>query len=403
MQVTVERLGHLGDGIADGPVYSARMLPGEVIEGDVEGNRMAAPRILRPAETRVSAPCRHYKGCGGCALQHATDKFVQDWKVGVVRTALSAVGIEAWVRRVHTSPPASRRRATFAGRRTKSGASVGFHAPASDIIRAVPDCLLVTQSLRSAMPFLEDIVEAGASRKGEIRLLATETGSGIDLDAQGGKPLTKELHTRLASLADKANLARLTWNDEPVATFRPPFQMFGTVRVVPPPGSFLQATVEGEAALRNSVEDALDGSGPVLDLFSGCGTFALPLAKTRPVHSVEDNAEMLAALDMGWRQGDGLSAVTTERRDLFRRPLTPDEMAPFSGVVIDPPRAGAERQMIELAQSDVSRIAFVSCNPSTFARDAALLVQAGYKLEWIDVVDQFRWSPHVELAAAFVR
>ena len=179
--------------------------------------------------------------------------------------------------------------------------------------------------------------------------------------------------------------------------------MFGTARVVPPPGAFLQATREGEAVLVAAVRSAVGPARRVADLFAGCGTFALALADLSEVHAVEGSRDMLDALDRGWRHGSGLKPVTTEARDLFRQPLLADELARFDAVVIDPPRAGAEAQIRELARSDVARIAAVSCNPVTFARDARLLCDGGYRLAHVRVVDQFRWSAHVELAAAFER
>lgn len=403
MAVTIERLGHLGDAIAPGPVYVRRALPGEVVEGEVQGDRITEPRIVTPSPDRVAAPCRHYRGCGGCALQHASDKFVAGWKVAVVRSALEARGLPSPLRRLHTSALHSRRRATFCGRRTKKGATVGFHAPASDVIHEVPGCLLILPEMSDVLAQLERIVIAGGSRKGEMRLVVTATATGLDVAASGGKPLDMDLRQALIAIASESFLARLTWEDEPVIVERRPVMRLGDAPVPLPPGAFLQATTGGEAALLASVKDALgDGSGPVVDLFSGIGTFTLPIARHRDVHAVESEAVMLEALDEGWRQGLGLHRVTTERRDLFRRPLVADELGRFAAAIIDPPRAGAEAQTVELARSGLKRIAFVSCNPVTFARDAGLLIRAGYAVEWIDLVDQFRWSTHVELTASFV-
>ncbi|MGL5009323.1 MAG: class I SAM-dependent RNA methyltransferase, partial [Paracoccaceae bacterium] len=181
-------------------------------------------------------------------------------------------------------------------------------------------------------------------------------------------------------------------------------QRFGRALVAPPPGAFLQATDDGERALLRAVGDALAGPmRKVADLFAGVGTFALPLAERAEVHAVEGDAAMTAALEKGWRGAEGLKRVSVETRDLFRRPLEPDELRGFDGVVIDPPRAGAEAQTVALAASLVPVIAAVSCNPVTFARDARVLVAAGYALDWVQVVDQFRWSSHVELVARFSR
>ena len=399
MPYKIERLGLHGDGIAEGPVYATRTLPGEVIEGELNGDRLNNVRIVTPSTDRVAPPCRHFKGCGGCALQHASDEFVAGWKQDVVRSALAAHGLDAPIRHLHTSPPGSRRRATFTGKRTKSGASIGFHAPASAIIREVPDCQLLRPALLEAMPLLTDLVAKTGSRKGEMRLSVTDTDTGLDVAITGGKPLDREINAALSGF----DFARVSWDGEPVITKRKPLISLGSSSVSPPPGAFLQATEEGQLALLASIEEAVGMVGPVVDLFAGVGTFALPLSKSVAVHAVESEADMLSALDESWRYSEGLREVTTETRDLYRRPLLLDELKRYSAAVIDPPRAGAEAQVKEICNSDVARVAFASCNPITFARDAALLTEAGYKLVWIDVVDQFRWSTHVELASLFQR
>ena len=406
-QVTIERLGHQGDGIAPGPVFVPATLPGEVVEGEISGGVMAAPKIVTPADTRVKPPCRHAKSCGGCALQHASDDFVAGWKVDVVRNALTAQGIDAPFRPIHTSPARSRRRAVFAARRTKKGALVGFHGRASGTIVEIPDCQLLRPELMAALPVAEALALQGASRKGALAVTVTLSEAGLDLAVTGGKPLDGALQLTLAQLAEAQGLARLTWEDEVIALRLPPAQPFGRAHVVPPPGAFLQATREGEAALLQAVREIVGDARKVVDLFAGAGTFSLPLAELAEVHAVEGDRAMTQALDAGWRRAQGLKRVTTEARDLFRRPLMPDELspftAPFDAAVIDPPRAGAEAQIEQLAAAKVPVIAYVSCNPVTFARDAAQLRQAGYRLNWVQVVDQFRWSTHVELVGAFSR
>jgi len=403
MQVTIERLGLHGDGIAQGPVYVPRGLPGEIVEGVVDGSRMDAPRIVTPSVERVRPRCAHYKACGGCALQHASDSFVSGWKMEVVRAALAARDIEAIPAGIETSPPRSRRRAVFSARRTKAGPLIGFHAPRSDAITRVPGCELLHPDLIAAIPALEALVETGASRKATLRLTVSLSLAGPDVSISGGKPLDRVLASDLARIADEAGLARLTWDHETVALIAAPAQAFGKAVVTPPPGAFLQATAEGEVALLRETRRAVEPASRVLDLFAGCGTFALPLAEAAEVHAVEGDAGMLAALDAGWRGASGLKRVTTEARDLFRRPLLADELNRFDAIVIDPPRAGAEAQMTEIARSNVGRIASVSCNPVTFARDSGLLLDAGYRLDRLVVVDQFRWSSHVEIAAGFSR
>lgn len=400
--ITIERLSLKGEGLAMGLTVE-RVLPGEEIEGEVVAGRIAQPKIVSPSSDRVAAPCRHYRACGGCALMHASDAFVAEWKTGVVRQALAGQGLEAPMRPILTSPPASRRRAALTGRRLKSGALVGFHARASDTLTAIPGCRLLDPALIAALPAMEALVEAGGARKGEVRLTATHLDSGVDLVVEGGKPLDTDLRQALPQIAARHRLARLVWGDEVLFQEAPPGLMMGRARVNPPPGAFLQATPQGEIALRDAVIEAVGPAKRVLDLFAGCGTFALPLAQTAEVHAVEGAAPLLEALAQGWRGATGLKRVSIEARDLFRRPVLPDELARFDAVVIDPPRAGAEAQVTELARAGVAVIAHVSCNPVTFARESRTLVAAGYRLDWVQVVDQFRWSAHVELVARFSR
>lgn len=401
MKLTIERLGHHGDGIArgpEGPVFIPGVLPGEEVEGEVQGDRMMAPRIVTPSAHRRKPPCPHARACGGCALQHADDAFVADWKQGVVRHALDAQGLTAPFRPLETSPPRSRRRATLSARRTKAGVTLGFHMRGSDQVIAVPGCLLLHPDLIAAFPALEAITRAGASRKGELSLTVTATLSGPDVAVTGGKPLDAALIQDLAGLTETHRLARLTWEGEAVALRAQPMVAMGAGRVPLPPGAFLQATAQGEAALLAAVREAVGPARKVADLFAGCGTFTLPLAETDEVHAVEGDATLTAALSAGARNTHGLKAITVETRDLFRRPLLSDELR-LDAAVIDPPRAGAEAQVAEIARARVPVVAMVSCNPVTFARDAKVLVAAGYRLDWVQVVDQFRWSTHVELVA----
>ncbi|MBA4352404.1 MAG: class I SAM-dependent RNA methyltransferase [Rhodobacter sp.] len=407
MILTIERLGHHGDGIAkgpDGPIYVSQALPGEEVEGTLKGDHLTDARILTPSPDRKKPPCSHARTCGGCLLQHASDPFVENWKQGIVRGALSAQGLDAPFRPTLTSPPRSRRRATLAARKTKGGALLGFHARGSDLIIPIPNCQLLHPDLIATFPVLEAITRLGGSRTVELALMVTRSLAGPDISVTGGKPLESGLQLELARLAEQHGLSRLTWNGETVALRAAPMQRFGKALVAPPPAAFLQATEQGEAALLAAVTDAIGPNARrIADLFAGCGTFALPLAEQAEVHAVEGDAAMTAAMEKAWRNTEGLKKIVTETRDLFRRPLEPDEFKGIDAVVIDPPRAGAEAQFATLARSKVPVIAAVSCNPATFARDARILVQAGWNLDWVQVVDQFRWSSHVELAARFSR
>ena len=402
-EYTIRRLGHLGDGVADGPVFVAGALPGEVVTGTAKGERLRDIRIVKSSSDRVSPPCRHFKSCGGCQMQHMADVALADWKTDIVRTALQAQGLDTEFLPIHTSLPNTRRRATFAARRTKKGAMAGFYGRQSDAIIEIPDCHLLHPRLMAALPLAEALAVAGASRKTPLRVAATLAEPGLDIAVTEGKPLDGPLRMALAELCQTHDLARLSWDGETIATRLPPEQRFDGIPVTPPAGAFLQATKDGEEALRTDVLDIVKGATSVIDLFAGCGTFALPVARKAAVHAVEGDRAMTSALDTAWRHAQGLKKVTSETRDLFRQPLQADELSGFGAAIIDPPRAGAEAQIAQIAQSDIPVVAHVSCNPVTFARDAATLVRHGYKLTHLRVIDQFRWSVHVELVAEFRR
>ena len=262
---------------------------------------------------------------------------------------------------------------------------------------------MLTSEILAVLPVLETLTTGIASRKGEVSYTITASENGLDLAVDGAKDMTDVLRFEMAQFAQDARLARLSWNGELLLTLAAPTQQFGDVVITPPPGAFLQATKHGEVTLLSAVQEATQGAKAILDLFAGCGTFALPLAKRASVHAIEAVPDMIEALDAGWRKSKGLKKVTSETRDLYRRPLDADELKSFDAVVIDPPRAGAEAQVHYITGSNIAQVAFVSCNPVTFARDAKILTDGGYTLNWVTVVDQFRWSPHVELAASFMR
>ncbi len=402
MRLTIDRLGHLGDGIADGPIFVAGALPGEEVEGEPVAGRIAEPRILTHSPDRVVPDCPNYAACGGCVVMHAADPFVGRWKVDVVRHALAARGLEAPIRGIATSPARSRRRAVLAGRRRKGGAIVGFHGRRSEALTDIAGCRVLVPEIEAALPLLARMTEAAATRKGELTFAVIHAPAGLDVAITGGRE-GRGVRDELAAIAAEGGIARLTLDGEPVLQARAPRQSVAGVGVVPPPGAFLQATRQGEQALIACVSRAVGEARSVADLFAGCGTFALPMSRRADIHAVEGDAEMLDAIEAAWRQGKGHRPLTTARRDLFSDPLSVPELARFDAVVVDPPRAGAEAQMRQIAGAQVDVVAAVSCNPVTFARDAAILCEAGFGIDWIRVVDQFRWSNHVELAAAFTR
>lgn len=399
----ITRLGHLGDGIADGPVYAARTLPGEVVRGEVTGDRIEAPKIVTPSVDRVKPACPHYNACGGCSLMHASDEFVASWKTDIVRNALISHGIETDFRPIQTSPAHSRRRAVLSARRGKKTPIVGFHGRRSGTITDISSCKLIDPNILEALPALGELTGLGGSRKGELSINATVSDAGLDVSVTGGKPLDRALEAALGQAVHRFGFARLSWDGEVIAMETPPAQSFGPASVIPPPGAFLQATREGETALLSAVHEAVGDADQIVDLFAGCGTFSLPLAEKASVHAVEGVGDMLKALDAGWRHATGLHEITTETRDLFRNPLYAEDLNRFDAAVIDPPRAGAEAQIEQIAASNLSVVAMVSCNAVSFARDAKILLDAGFEMDWVQVVDQFRWSTHTEQVACFRR
>lgn len=399
----IERLGHGGDGIAKGPIFAARTLPGEAVEGVVDGDRISVPKILTPSDQRVKPACPAYNRCGGCSLHHAADGFVLNWKSDFALSGLAARDIDASIRHYHTSDANSRRRAKLQGKRTKKGAVVGFYAPRSDVLQNIDGCLTLSPNLIALIPKLEKFTTQFASRKGVLAFWVLDTETGVDVAVDGLTGESRGLFTDLAAWAAAAGIARLTIGDEVVVTLTTPRITFGSVAVTPPPRGFTQATVSAEHFLQNAVKEAVSGANSVADLFAGCGTFGLAAASIARVQAFEGAKDLIDALNNGVRHAQHIKAVSGTVRDLFRNPIIPEDLAEFDGVIIDPPRAGAESQVRHLAASDVQRIAMVSCNPVTFARDVQMLIAGGYTLDWMDLVDQFRWSPHIEIVAQLTR
>lgn len=383
----ITNLTHHGLGRAD---------DGTLIPGTLPGETLLDGAITDASPHRVTPPCPQAGTCGGCAVQHASDAFVLRWKAGILTRALAAHGIKAPLRRAHVSPANSRRRAKLSGRRVKSGALVGFHARASDQITPLTGCTVLHPTILAALPALTELIATYGSRKATVDMTVTTGPSGLDVRVDG-------LTTDLTDWATAQDIARVSIGDEPLITRRPPLIPMGRAQLTPPPGGFLQATTQGQAALTKAVTETLTGCTTIADLFAGSGTFALPLAEQAQIHAVESLAAPLDALTHAWRHTQGLHQITTETRDLFRAPLDATDLQRFDGAVLDPPRAGAAAQCAELAAHGPNKLAYVSCNPITFAKDAKQLTQGGYTLTHIDLIDQFRWSPHIELAAAFHR
>lgn len=404
--VVIDRLGHLGDGIAEtpeGPLYVAFALPGERVTVERHGSRGTLVSIDVASPERVTPPCRHFGVCGGCALQHLAPALYTAFKHRLVEDAIAAERLDATVDPIVPLPPGTRRRATFTARRTETGTALGYNARGSHRLVAIEECPVIEPALVAALPRLNRLAARLVHPKDATRMIVTATDNGLDVALVGARRIDKAERMRLPAVAAELGLARLAVNDELIAMIRPPSLDVGGTAVVAPPGGFVQAVAGAEAALAEIVLEAVGKARRVCDLYAGIGTFSLRLARTATVHAIEGDAAALTALEAARRFAKGLKPVTTERRDLVRRPLSAKEFSRFDAVVLDPPHAGAKPQVELLAKSVVPRIAYVSCNPSTLARDLAILVAGGYAIDRVMPVDQFVWSTEVEAVAVLSR
>lgn len=409
-QMTIQRLGHRGDGMVDsprGPVYVPYTLPGETVTVDaVAGHpdRRHLVHVDGPSPARVRPVCKHFGQCGGCALQHWALPNYHAWKRDLVVQSLAAAGLDAPVEPLVDAHGEGRRRAVLHARRgTHDVLEVGFTAPRTHHVVAIDACPVLAPGLAGTIEAAWAIAESLNVTGKPLDIHATATDSGIDIDLRGSGPLTPDRMAALAHIADRRRLARLTRHGELVALLAQPLVPVGRAHVPLPPGAFLQPTAAGEAALARLVIEHTGKAKNVADLFAGIGTFALRLAEHARVTAVDSEADAVTALQRGAATTSGLKKIETSVRDLCRRPMVATELRGFEAVVFDPPRQGAEAQARELAHSSVPAVVAVSCDATTFARDARILVDGGYRLNGVTPVDQFRYTHHVELVAKFAR
>jgi 23S rRNA (uracil1939-C5)-methyltransferase len=404
--LVIDRLGHRGDGIAalsGAPVFVPFALPGETVEAQIAGERGKLLRILQPSPQRIAPPCRHFGVCGGCQLQHLAPEAYLAFKRQLVIDAFADRGLAPDVGETVALQPGTRRRVTLHAERRGRVIVLGYNQRLSEEIVAIEEDPIAMPAIVAVLPALRALAAAAAPAKGRLDLTVTASLNGLDLAIAGGnRRMAERERARLTAEALDLGFGRVSLDGETL-TREAPVVDFDGVRVTPPPGGFLQATVPSEQAMAAEVLAACAGASAVADLFSGCGTFALRLARHARVHAVEGDAASLAALDAARRTVPALKAVTAERRDLFHRPLIEEELGAYDAVVFDPPRAGAAAQAARLAASRVPTVVAVSCNPATLARDARALVDGGYRIERVTPIDQFLWSHHVEAVAVFRR
>jgi 23S rRNA (uracil1939-C5)-methyltransferase len=409
-QLTISRLGQRGDGVADtpaGPVYVPYTLPGEVVTVEaVPGHpdRRHLVHVDRPSHERVTPICKHFGQCGGCAMQHWSLAEYHLWKRGLVAEALAAQGLTVPLQPLIDAHGAGRRRAVLHARRgTHDVLEVGFTAPRAHHIVAIDACPILAPPLNGVIEMAWAIAESLRPAGKPLDIQATATDSGLDIDVRGSGSLDAERIATLARIAAKHRVARLTRHGELIAQAAQPLLTIGRASVPLPPGAFLQATAEGEAALARLAVTHAANAKRVADLFCGIGTFALRLAERARVVAADSEAAAIEALKKGAAGASGLKPIEAMTRDLFRRPLAASELKNFDAVVFDPPRQGAEAQARALAQSKVRTIVAVSCDAKTFARDVGILAAGGYRLTEVTPIDQFRYSHHVEIVGKLVR
>ena len=391
----VIKLAARGDGVTADGRHVALTAPGDMV--DIAANIVPGPHHVVP-------PCRHFPKCGGCQLQHIDDETYADYLVDRIGSALVAQKLEVpEIRAPHLSPPRTRRRASLRAERLGKRIVLGFNEAVSHYIVDIRECHILLPELFALVDPLRILLGTmlGPRKTANIHLTWTDQGADVAIDGVTVDGLAA--HEALTFFAQAHKLARIAidegygseprWEPEPVTT------TLDGVAVGMPIKAFLQATADGAAALTDAVRKAMGQAATIADLFAGLGTFALPMSANARVLAVEGARD--AALGLRLAANRTGRQVAVDHRDLFRRPLSAEELGQFEAIILDPPRAGAKEQMPALARADIGQIAYVSCNPATFARDARTLVNSGWRIEWIKPVGQFRWSTHVELAAAF--
>lgn len=396
----IAAIGRRGEGVArhDGAaVFVPLSLPGETVRAAVDGDRGLIQDIVKPSPDRIAAFCSHYGTCGGCQLQHWRAEPYSQWKAGLVEAALRSRGLSGTVRELIDAHGSGRRRVSIHARRKDGVVTAGFMASRSHNLLDLARCPILVPELDSAF----DLARKIGVKLGDCDVSLTALQGGVDASVRAGRKIVAEEQRGLAAFAAKLGVARFSVNGEVILTPHTPFAAMGKALVPVPPGSFLQATAEGEEVLARLVCEAAGKSKHVADLFCGCGPFTFRLAERAKVQAFDSDRPAIAALNAAARVATGLKPIAATVRDLFREPLVAMELKDFDAVVFDPPRAGAEAQARQLAKSRVKTVVAVSCDAASFARDAEILINGGYAMTSLAAVDQFKWTSHVEIVAGF--
>ena len=422
IEVTIKALGAKGDGVAEalgGTIFVPFAAPGDLVklrlskfkDGSRRGKILS---ITEPGYDRHPAACSHFTQCGGCSLQHLSPTAYQAWKRDIVCQAFKRQNLDVSViADLVAGSAGSRRRARFSARRLAGGTILGFLKTGSHRIVDLNECPVLHSDIISVVPPLRELLGGLLDVRGIAEIAVTRADSGLDITLlMTGKPDLK-VRQNLAIFGETNDVARISWKPlktkagesaEPIVTRRAVAMNFGDVQTEIPPDAFIQPTSRGEQTLREHVVAAVGGAARVVELYAGCGAFTLPIAKSgSQIFAVDMAQDHLEGLSRAARSNALGERLTAEARNLDRRPLAGPELDGVDVVVLDPPRAGASSQVGLLARSTIPVIVYVSCNPQSFARDARKLIDGGYRLESVVPVDQFLWSPHVELVSVFRR
>ena len=405
---TIQSIGAQGDGVAQSGAFIALTLPGESVIAGGSGERLDLADVLTPSPDRVIPPCPHFGVCGGCALQHWAQTPYLAWKTDQVRAALARARIETDITLAFSALPGTRRRVALHGRRVGREIHLGFKGRRSWAVQAIDACAVADPRIVAALPTLRTLAAPFLEHPKSAPILhVTATATGLDIDVTGverkGGGLSADARARAARACVGTDIARVTLAGEMVYQAQAPMVRLGPATVALSPGGFLQAVTAAEEAMADVMLEAAAGARRIADLYCGVGTFTFRLAALAPVLAADASAGAINALRSAIAGAPGLKAIVAEARDLDRRPVLAQELKKIDVVVFDPPRAGAAAQAAQLAQSKVARVVGVSCNPATFARDARALIDGGFRLDKVAVVDQFPWSPHIELVGVFSR
>jgi 23S rRNA (uracil1939-C5)-methyltransferase len=400
-------LGLDGDGLVEtvqGPRFVPGVLPGERVAFGPDGLARLLPP---PSPERRSVPlCPHAGRCGGCAVQHMGDDLYRHWKEALAAKALCRHGLCERTRDMLAMPQRSRRRAVLNVRRDRdrADAAVGFLRARTHVLEPVTDCAVLTPRIVAGLGGLGELGRLLLGPGCEARVTVLDTPQGLDVAFEGARTdLAPAEREAVVAATRRHRLARLAVGGRILVMHEAPTLSISGIAVVPPPGAFVQAVAEAEAAMGASVVAGIGRARHVADLFAGLGTFSLALARKARVLAVDSDRALLAALADAARKAQGLKPVETKVRDLYADPLSPRELASFDAVVFDPPRAGARDQARALARSPVLRVVAVSCNAHTLARDLRALVDGGFRLDSVMPIDQFLFTPHLEAVAVLSR